>query len=123
MNEAPSRTGYATGHDCNVDADAMIALRSSTKINGPKPATTAAQDQRETDAVRFIITSIVITAMIFAFINLIVFVFEPAQTTGAVVTAPSSPMNASPMEPWLSKAYESNGKRHVLLSTRRLWEK
>jgi hypothetical protein len=122
MNEAPSRTGYAAGHDCNVDADAMSALRSPTNINGPKPAT-AAHDQRETDAVRFIITSIVITAIIFGFINLIVYVFEPAQTAGAVVTAPLSPMNAPPMDPWLSTVYDRNGTRHTLLSIRSLWEK
>jgi len=122
MNEEPSRTGYAAGHDCNVDADAMIALSSSTNINGPKPAT-AGQDQRETDAIRFIITSIVITAMIFGLINLVVYFFEPAQIAGAVVTAPSSPMNAPPKDPWLSKAYESNGTRQMLLSIRGLWEK
>lgn len=121
MTEEPSRTGYAAGPDCNVDADA-IALPSSTTINGPKPST-AGRDQRETDAVRFIITSIVITAMIFGLINLIVYVFEPAQIAGAVVTALSSRMNAPPMNPWLSKAYESNGTRHMLLSIRSPWEK
>jgi len=121
MNEEPSRTGYAACHDCNVEADA-IALPSFTIINGPKPAT-AGQDQRETDAIRFIITSIVITAMIFGLINLVVYFFEPAQIAGAVVTAPSSPMNAPPKDPWLSKAYESNGTRQMLLSIRGLWEK
>lgn len=72
MNEAASRTECAAGRGCGADADAMIALPSSTNINGPKPAT-AGQDQRETDAVYFIITSTVITAMIFGLINLSLF--------------------------------------------------
>ena len=91
MNEAASRTECAAGRDCRADTDATIALPSSTEISGPKLATA----RQETDAVRFIIASTVITAMIFGLINLIVYFFEPPHIADTVVTAPSSPMNAA----------------------------
>lgn len=90
MNEPASRTECAANRSCRADTDAMATL-PSTEIYGPNLVTA----RQQADAVRFIIASTVITAMIFGLLNLIAYFLEPPHIADSFATATSSPMIAA----------------------------
>ena len=83
MVDTTSRTDRAAGPDRSASfADQNKSVASPT-VTPSRPATIG-RDRRETDATRFLIASVAITATIFILINVIVHFSERAHTAGAV---------------------------------------